>query len=208
MRRFADKAELGLPGAYLEWISYIPDQWRRRLLEPEADDGWARADYAQRWQQTQGARTLDRLLKLNIDTYLVDDLLVKMDRTSMAHGLEVRAPFLDTELVEFAMRIAPSLKVRGMSLKRVLKRAVDDLLPTEILDRPKRGFGVPLDRWFREDLDSYTQGMLGKGARLRSHLRAEDLDALLREHRSGRASHGHALWTLLTLEVFLRKHDW
>ena len=126
----------------------------------------------------------------------------------MAHGLEVRSPFLDTELIEFAARLPPHLKVRGLSLKRVLKHAVSDLLPAEILQRPKRGFGVPLDRWFREDLESYTQGMLGPGARLREHIRPEALDALLEEHRSGASRHGHALWTLLTLELFLRRNGW
>lgn len=206
VQRFAANVELGMPEAYLEWISYVPDSWRRRLLEP-ADD-WARTDYSQRWNATRGAPTLDRLLALNIDTYLVDDLLVKMDRTSMAHGLEVRSPFLDTELAEFAARLAPPLKARGISLKRVLKHAVADLLPPEILSRPKRGFGVPLDRWFRQDLQTYTQDMLGEGARLRSHVRPDALDALLAEHLSGKRAHGHALWTLLTLEVFLRRQGW
>jgi asparagine synthase (glutamine-hydrolysing) len=131
-----------------------------------------------------------------------------MDRTSMAHGLEVRSPFLDTELVEFASRLAPALKLRGMSLKRVLKRAVADLLPKEILTRPKRGFGVPLDRWFREDLETYTNSMLGRSAHVRRHVDSAALDQLLAEHRSGAARHGHALWTLLTLELFLRRYDW
>lgn len=90
----------------------------------------------------------------------------------------------------------------------MLKRAVSDLLPEDILRRPKRGFGVPLDRWFREDLEGYTQSMLGPGARVRGHVRPEALDALLAEHSSGAGSHGHALWTLLTLEIFLRRHGW
>jgi asparagine synthase (glutamine-hydrolysing) len=206
VRRFAAMMDSGMPEAYLSWISYVPDGWRRRLL-PHADD-WGQADYRSRWQATAGARTLDRLLKLNLDTYLLDDLLVKMDRTSMAHGLEVRSPFLDTELLQFAAVLPPSLKARGLSLKRVLKHAVKDLLPPEILSRPKRGFGVPLDRWFRADLATYTASMLGPEARLRAHVNAEALDAMLSEHQSGRASHGHGLWTLLTLELFLRQHDW
>ncbi|HEX3801324.1 MAG TPA: asparagine synthase (glutamine-hydrolyzing) [Solirubrobacteraceae bacterium] len=205
-QRFAATVSDGLPFAYLGWVGYVPEQWRRRLLETPSD--WARADYERRWQATRGARTLDRLLALNIDTYLVDDLLVKADRTSMAHGLEVRSPFLDTELVEFAARLKPGLKARGLSLKRVLKRAVVDLLPAEILSRPKRGFGVPLDRWFREDLQQYATTMLGDGARVRGHLRGDALDALLSEHQTGTAAHGQALWTLLTLELFLRKQGW
>jgi asparagine synthase (glutamine-hydrolysing) len=151
---------------------------------------------------------LDRLLRLNIDTYLVDDLLVKMDRTSMAHSLEVRSPFLDTALVEFAAQLSPSHKARGLSLKRVLKHALKDLLPDEILRRRKRGFGVPLDRWFREDLDLYARSMLGDGASLRAHVRPEALDRLLDEHRGRLANHGHALWSLLTLELFLRRQGW
>jgi asparagine synthase (glutamine-hydrolysing) len=205
-QRFAAMVEQGMPWAYLGWISYVPESWRRRLLA--RPDDWARNDYARLWSSFAGAERLDQLLALNIETYLLDDLLVKMDRTSMAHGLEVRSPFLDTELVEFASRLAPSLKLRGLSLKRVLKRAVSDLLPKDILSRPKRGFGVPLDRWFREDLDVYTRSMLGPGARVRDHLNGDALDAVLAEHRSGRASHGHALWTLLTLELFLRRHTW
>jgi asparagine synthase (glutamine-hydrolysing) len=206
VQRFAAAVEQGMPWAYLTWISYVPEQWRQRLLH--APDGWARDDYLRRWEATAGAKPLDRLLALNLDTYLVDDLLVKADRMSMAHGLEVRSPFLDTGLLEFAVGLPPSLKVRGMSLKRVLKHAVRDLLPTEILNRPKRGFGVPLDRWFREDLASYTAAMLGRSARIRRHLNGVELDLLLAEHQAGSHNHGHPLWTLLTLELFLRRHDW
>ena len=159
-QRFAEIVEEGLPWAYLGWVSYVSEHWRRRLLV--RSDDWARLDYARLWRATEGADKLDRLLALNIQTYLLDDLLIKTDRTSMAHGLEVRSPFLDTDLVEFAVRLSPSLKVRGLSLKRVLKRAVSDLLPADILRRPKRGFGVPLDRWFREDLGGYTRSMLGR----------------------------------------------
>jgi asparagine synthase (glutamine-hydrolysing) len=205
-QRFAGRAAQGLPWAYLAWISYVPEEWRLRLLPNPSRQG--HDDYAELWERTAGASTLDRLLALNLESYLLDDLLVKADRMSMAHALEVRSPFLDTRLIELASRLAPSHKVRGLSLKRVLKRAVADLLPPEILKRPKRGFGVPLDRWFRQDLESYTSGMLGTGARVRGHVVPEALDALLAEHASGARNHGHALWTLLTLELFLRRHDW
>jgi asparagine synthase (glutamine-hydrolysing) len=205
-RRFIERVDEGMPLAYLAWISYVPESWRQQLL-PGADN-WAQNAYRERWNETTGAATLDRLLALNIDTYLLDDLLVKMDRTSMAHGLEVRSPFLDTELVEFASRLSPSLKLRGLSLKRVLKRAISDLVPKDILSRPKRGFGVPLDRWFREDLRSYTVTSLGAGAKVRSHVNGEAIDRLVAEHLAGDARNGHALWTLLTLEVFLRRYDW
>jgi asparagine synthase (glutamine-hydrolysing) len=206
VQRLASALELGMPWSYLSWISYVPEASRRRLLR--ARDDWGQRDYERLWRETDGAAELDRLLALNIRTYLLDDLLVKVDRMSMAHGLEVRSPFLDVELLQFATRLAPGLKVRGLSLKRVLKRAVGGLVPDEILARPKHGFGVPLDRWFREDLDAYTTGMLGPGARLREHLNGVEVDRLLSEHRTEAGNHGHALWTLLTLELFLRRHGW
>jgi asparagine synthase (glutamine-hydrolysing) len=206
VQRFARTLEEGLPWAYLGWVAYVPEGWRRRLLD-EPDQS-SRNEYERLWRATEGAKTLDRLLALNIETYLLDDLLVKIDRTSMAHGLEVRSPFLDTELLEFAIRLAPSVKVRGMSLKRVLKRAVSDLLPPEILARPKRGFGVPLGRWFREDLRSYSAEMLGEHARLRDRLNGAAVDEMLGEHRAGSSNHGYALWSLLTLELFLRRRGW
>jgi asparagine synthase (glutamine-hydrolysing) len=140
---------------------------------------------------------------------LLDDLLVKMDRMSMAHGLEVRSPFLDPHLIDYAARLPPRLKARGMSLKRVLRAAVGDLLPPEILKRPKHGFGVPLDRWFRDDLRSYVDHTLRRpDARVKDYLVPAEVDRLLVEHDQRTHNHGHALWTLLTLEVFLRREGW
>ena len=206
--RFAAYAALGLPDAYRSWLSFADEPLRVALLGPDADP-WALEGYARIWQESEGAAPLDRLLDLNLRTYLPDDLLVKADRMSMAHGLEVRSPFLDTELVELALRLAPSTKVRGTTLKRVLRAAVSDLLPQEIARRRKRGFGVPLDRWFRDDLAGYVAATLGAAdARVRRHVAGGPLDALLARHASGRADHGQALWMLLTLELFLRREGW
>ncbi len=205
--RFAAPAALGLPDAYRSWLSFADEPLRRALLN--GDDDWALDDYRRVWEASAGARPLDRLLNLNLRTYLVDDLLVKVDRCSMAHGLEVRSPFLDTELVELALRLAPRTKIRGTTLKRVLREAVADLLPSDILRRGKRGFGVPLDRWFRDDLAGYVAATLGApDARVKRHLAAAPVDALLARHARGHADHGQALWMLLTLELFLRREGW
>ena len=132
LQRFAGVAEQGLPDAYRAWISTIQDPEREALLDGGRDD-WGAEDYRAIWESSAGAHPLDRLLDLNLRTYLLDDLLVKTDRMSMAHGLEVRCPFLDTELLAFAARLPPAFKARGLSLKRVLKAAVEDLLPRQIL---------------------------------------------------------------------------
>ena len=196
-----------MPDAYLEWVSFIDDPTRRGLLE-DADD-WARREYADMWRATEGQHLLDRVLDLNLRTYLPDDLLIKADRMSMAHGLEVRSPFLDVDLAAFAVQLPPHLKLGRLTLKRVLKHAMRDDLPTEVLRRRKRGFGVPIDRWFRTDLRAYMEHMLAApDAAIRRHLRPDAVDALIAEHLSGRRNRGGALWTLLTLEVFLRKQEW
>lgn len=208
LRRFAAPAALGLPGAYRTWVSYADEPLRHALLGESADN-WAVDGYEQVWEDSAAGRPLDRLLNLNLRTYLVDDLLVKTDRMSMAHGLEVRSPFLDTELLELALRLVPSTKVRALELKRVLRDAVSDLLPDEVAKRSKRGFGIPLDRWFRKDLASYVGSTLGaSNARVKRHLAAGPIDALLADHARGRSDHGQALWMLLTLEVFLRCEGW
>ena len=208
MQRFAGVAARGLPDAYRCWISFVTEEDRDALLNGNRED-WGLEDYRSIWRASESAHTLDRLLDLNLRTYLLDDLLVKADRMSMAHGLELRSPFLDAELISHAARLPPRLKARGLSLKRVLKAAVDDLLPKEILGRGKRGFGVPLDRWFREELREYVAGTLGAAdARVNEHLVPDAVGRLLAEHESRARNHGHALWTLLTLEVFLRREGW
>ena len=205
LARFARSGGAGLPHALRQWVAYAPDDVVEALVGPH--DDWARRDYQQRWDATAGARTLDRILRLNLDTYLVDDLLPKADRMSMAHGLEVRSPFLDHELVELALRLPPRVKVRGRSLKHVLKRAVADVVPAEILERPKKGFGVPLGRWFREDLAPLVDArLLAPDARVREHVAGDVVARLVAEHRTGAHDRSSVLWSLLTLELFLRQH--
>jgi asparagine synthase (glutamine-hydrolysing) len=207
LERFTAAAELELPDAYRAWVGLMPDALRREALDLDGD--WGVSDYTALWRASAGARPLDRLLDLNLRTYLPGDLLVKADRMSMAHGLEVRSPFLDTRLVELALRLPPATKIRGLRRKVVLTDAVRDLLPEAILDRRKRGFGVPLDRWFRADLRDYMQATLGAGdARVRAHLSGAVVDRLIAGHLDGSRDHGGMLWTLLTLEVFLRREGW
>ncbi len=158
LQRFLDVRELPLPEAYLSWVSYVPETWRSAMC-PDGSQ-WGTEDYLRIWDRTASAGVLDRLLFLNLRTYLLDDLLPKVDRMAMAHALEVRSPFLDTALLELASQLAPSAKLRGFSLKRVLKQAMSDLLPPEVLHRRKHGFALPLDKWFRNELQGYLEARL------------------------------------------------
>ena len=124
----------------------------------------------------------------------------------MAHGIEARSPFLDTDLAVFAASLPDRLKWRGRAGKRLLKSLVASNFPPGFMDRPKQGFAVPLDRWLRNELRGFLGDVLSPTARLRSHVNGEEIDRLCREHDARTHNHGSRLWTLATLELWLRKY--
>jgi asparagine synthase (glutamine-hydrolysing) len=151
-----------------------------------------------------GASPLSRVLATNFHSYLHDDLLVKADRMSMAASLEARAPFLDRALVEYAAGLPDDYKLRGRTTKAVLRDAFADLIPEPVKRRGKKGFGVPLDAWFRHELRGYARDhLLSPSARLRPFVSQEQVRLLLDAHDRRRVNHGHRIWTLLTFERWL-----
>jgi asparagine synthase (glutamine-hydrolysing) len=194
---------------YLDWTSIFDTGAATRLLRPEVA---ARGDVSGIYATLRGAyggngsrELLDQLLDINFMTYLPEDLHVKVDRMSMANSLEARSPMLDTSLVEFAATLRPDLKIRGGTLKYVLKLAFRDLVPPELLGRRKHGFGVPVDGWFRNELRSTAlQMLLQPDSRIRRYLDQEAVRRLFDEHVRGTAAHGHRLWTLMNLELWCR----
>ena len=207
MLRFLSAAQRPWDERLVRWIAYFPDP--ARLLRPElrarvADDEWLAP--ARHWL-ARGHRSspLTQALYFNFQEYLPNDLHVKMDRCSMAHGLETRSPFLDTEVIEYAARLPDALKLRGWTTKAILKDAFHDLLPPSILRRPKQGFGVPLDAWFRGELREVVQDLLlAPGALINRYLVPTEIRACYDTHMRGMRDLGLQLWTLLTLEVWLR----
>lgn len=144
---------------------------------------------------------------LDARTYLPGDLLFKADIASMAVSLELRSPLLDHEVVELALGLPDALKARGTRGKLALRRAFAPDLPPDVLGRGKKGFGVPVTRWFREELKNLAgDTLLGPRARARGLFRPEAVETLLADHAAGRADHGHRLWSLLMLELWLELH--
>jgi len=167
-------------------------QWDEELAYLR--EAFARAD---------GPRRLDRLAHVDIQTYLPDALLVKVDRASMAHSLEVRSPFLDHELVAFTAKIPAKYKWRRGEGKWLLKRAFADELPEPILDREKQGFAVPVHEWFRAGLREFASEKLDRlGSR--EPFDARGLDALFRAHQEGN-DHGYRIWDLVMLESWYER---
>ena len=148
---------------------------------------------------------LDALLYLDSKTYLPGDILTKVDRMSMAVSLEARAPLLDHKLIEYVLTIPASLKMKGLETKYVFKRAVEGLVPPEILHRPKQGFGVPLSLWINEQLRARIRETLGEPrTRERGYFDPRYVQTLLDEHERGRRDHSWGLWSLLMLELWHR----
>jgi asparagine synthase (glutamine-hydrolysing) len=140
---------------------------------------------------------------VDIETYLPDDLLYKADIASMANSLELRAPLLDHHLAELALGLPDKLKQHRGVGKVALRRAFAADLPAEILERGKRGFGVPVARWFREDLRELAADvLLGETARARGYFRPQAVERLLADHAAGRADHGARIWSLVMLELW------
>jgi asparagine synthase (glutamine-hydrolysing) len=140
---------------------------------------------------------------VDFHTNLPSDLLAKVDITSMAHGLEARAPFLDHKLMDMAARIPASEHLKGWQLKSLLKDIARPLLPNDLIDRPKMGFGVPIKKWFREDLKDYlADHLLSQKARQRGMINSGVVERMIQQHVSGEAEHHYQLWTLLMMELW------
>lgn len=208
LKKFTASADLPFFERFSRWVSIFYEDLNSLFPDLRNGDLVTRAldEQFTLLQRVKGLSPLARLIYLNLKTYLLDDLLVKMDRCSMAHGLEVRSPFLDSHLMEYVFRLPDDMKLSCGRTKVILRRAFADLVPAEILRRGKMGFGVPLGAWFTTDLKDYLRDLLlAPGARLKNYVNHGYVRRLCEAHFEGRADHSHRLWTLLTFEVWLRQ---
>ena len=138
-------------------------------------------------------------------SFLPDDCLFKVDRMSMAHGLEVRVPFLDRELVEFAATIPFEFKIRGFTSKYILKKAFSPYLPRKILKQRKQGFTIPVSKWLRNDLGQLAKRILFSNQCIgRNYFNSDHIKWMFEEHQSGKQELGHRIWSLVVFEVWAR----
>lgn len=194
---------------YFHSISLMSDEMRLRLFSPEfrrALGGYQAVEVMHRHDANSPAREpLARVQYIDIKTYLVGDILTKVDRASMAHALEVREPLLDHKLVEWASRLPASFKLHGGEGKYVFKKAMEPYLPDDILYRKKMGFAIPLANWFRGPLkEKVRQAVLGPTLKESGYFNMDYLRELVDHHQSGIRDYSTPLWTLLMFESFLR----
>jgi asparagine synthase (glutamine-hydrolysing) len=150
---------------------------------------------------------LNRALYVDLKTYLVDDILTKVDRMSMAVSLETRPPLLDHKVVEFVATLPPRFKLKGFESKHILKKAAARLVPQEILSRKKQGFRLPIAEWLRSQLRGTAEDLLlGPTATRRGYFKKSELETLWRDHLSGHRDNAHQVWSLILLELWHRKY--
>lgn len=177
---------------------------RRRLLRD--DPGANRDAYLLDILGAVPGRGIDRLMAADVASYLPEDLLVKMDRATMAHSLEARSPLLDHRLAEWVAVQPTAAKVDGSTTKKLLREVALQLMPARLVDRPKLGFSAPLDAWFRDELSTvYRDVVLSPDARVADHLEQSTARNLLDEHLSGRTENGRRLWLILAFELWARQ---
>jgi len=209
LKRFVQSAEYDLPGAYLLLLSTFSLQELHELLvgrwRSELEHFSPAELIAAAFGESGSANSVDQMLFADATGYLPGDLLPLTDRMSMAHSLEVRVPYLDHEVIEFAASIPPELKIKRLTKKYILRKAGAKLLPKEILSGKKRGFSIPLGFWFREELRKYAETQLmPERIDQMGYFEPKKISTLLQEHFSGQANHENKIWALV---VFALWHD-
>jgi asparagine synthase (glutamine-hydrolysing) len=206
LKRFLQGALLSADGEHIRWQYFTDPAQRAALLEPEflrdldTDPFTPVKRWAAQAPQERGLR--EQYVELN--TVLPDSVLMKVDKMSMACGLEVRPPFLDHRVVEFCYSLPTSLKLRGLTTKWLLKHAMRERLPPGIATRAKQGFSIPMKNWIRGELLELTRDEVFSSALIAEHFRRGALERLWREHQERRHNHSHLFWMLLNLALWER----
>jgi len=195
---------------YFHSVSVLHDEMREKLFSDAFKrelQGYRAVEVMRRHaQRAPTDHPLSLVQYLDMKTYLVGDILTKVDRASMAHALEVRVPILDHELVEWMSSLPPDLKLRGREGKYLFKKALEPHLPEDILYRPKMGFSVPLASWFRGPLrERVKDAILGSALADTGLFNREYLEHLVTHHQSGVRDYSASLWSLLMFEAFAAK---
>lgn len=194
---------------YLHMVGHFSFEERTALYGPllraELAEDAALEDFRRRLADARSSDRICRLCELDVQTYLADDIFTKVDRASMSVGLEARAPFVDPEVMELGAALPGQLKRRGRVGKYLLRRAFVDLVPRPVLAREKKGFALPLDRWFSSSLRDWAHDvLLSTSARQRGLLEAAAVERLLLRHQAGEG-HGERIWNLVVLEIWQRE---
>ena len=207
-KRFVRGAHLPPLERHHAWKEIFSDDARAELLARSRDGAFDPVDiYRARYEETAGAEQLARLQDVDLGIYLVDDLLVKTDRASMAHSLEARVPFCDGAVAELALALPSGEKVRGFAKKRLLRRAVAPLLPRSIVRGRKQGFSVPMAAWLRGELEPFARDVLAAETLERQgYFRPDRVSELIDAHASRRQDLSRQIWGLMAFTLWVERY--
>jgi asparagine synthase (glutamine-hydrolysing) len=206
-KRFARAAHLPPLERHHAWKEIFSEDARASLLDGRRGALDPLDIYRARYAETEGAEELARLQDVDTGIYLVDDLLVKTDRASMAHSLEARVPFCDTAVAELALALPRRLRVRGFAKKRLLRKAVEPLVPAQVARGRKQGFSIPAAAWLRGDLEPFARDVLSPGAVARHGFLSPDaVTRLIDAHVGGKEDLSRQLWGLLAFTLWFERY--
>jgi asparagine synthase (glutamine-hydrolysing) len=209
-KRLLDAVSLPRVDRYTRWVSVFNEETKKPLYSDFFREQTRAADatglLGEWFKRANGIGILDAMLLTDQMTYLPNDLLVKVDIAAMAVSLEARSPFLDHHVIEFAASLPQNLKLRGLTTKYVLKKALRKLLPNENLNRSKMGFGVPVGHWFRGKMQPFLREViLSEKASRRGLFKPDGVRQLIELHSHGERDYSQQLWTLLMLELWFNR---
>jgi len=185
--------------------AFTDEQLRALRPSHRAREGLVESFAQSVFDRVSGQHPLNRMLYFDARVYLPGDLLIKADKMTMAWSLELRVPFLDHELLELAAGMPVEAKLEGRTTKRIVREIASSLLPRDVLERPKRGFPVPIEEWFAEQLDSFARGsLLSRESAVRDLVDTKEVERILDRHRDRKEDCSDRIWTLLVLEYWKR----
>jgi len=197
---------------YVNYIRYFSNEAKEEIYTDDFKEKTKNINsydiVANKFKEAGTKNKMEQCLYADFSTYLPNDLMVKVDIDSMAVSLEGRSPFLDHELLELTAKIPFNLKLKGLNNKKyILKEALRGLVPDEVMFRPKMGFGIPIDSWFRGELKDYAyETLLSKKALSRNLFKKNAIKKILDEHSNTKISHAYRIWALITLELWFQEY--
>jgi asparagine synthase (glutamine-hydrolysing) len=208
LRRFAEGARLDEDGGHMRWQFFASPALDGRVFRDAVLRSVDRDRFKpirQALERCGSSRRLDREIFVDTRFTMPDSVLMKVDKMSMAHALEVRVPLLDHHLVELAATIPPKLKFPGFRTRAIYRRALRSVLPPKILNRGKQGYSLPLKSWLRNELRDYTIQLLNESEVVRAYFDRDGINAMIAEHLSRKANHNHTLWALINVALWHRR---
>ncbi len=205
LKRFVQGSELTPTGGHMRWQYFLEPDLSRSLFRPHVLAQVGPDPFepiARCLAGSNGRDRLDREIYVDLRFTMPDSILMKVDKMSMSVALEVRVPFLDYELVQFAAAIPGRLKLRGLSTKAILRESLKGILPDNIIWRKKQGYSFPIKNWLREELRDYMVELLNESPIIREHLDQGVVNRIIREHLARTHNHNHILWSLINLAVW------